>query len=104
MAANEIHLLDIGTVFEITLYDGAVILSGLDGATAKSILFEKPDGTTVEKTAAFKTDGLDGIIQYITLANDLDQEGNWKIQARVVLADGSWSSDIGKFKVYPNLD
>lgn len=102
MAAREIHEGDIGTIFEITLLDGDVIVD-LSGATAQSILFEKPDGTTVTQTSVFKTDGTDGIIQYATIADDLVPNGKWKIQAHVTLPTGSWKSDISKFTVYPNI-
>jgi hypothetical protein len=103
MAANEIHLGDIGTVFEVTLKDGDAIVD-VSTATAKTIYFLKPNGTTlVAKSADFKSDGSDGIIQYTTVANDLDELGKWKIQARVILPTGTWSSDLDTFKVHDNL-
>jgi hypothetical protein len=66
-------------------------------------LFSKPDGAVVEKTAVFSTDGSDGKIRYITVDGDLDAIGKWKIQARVVMPTGSWSSNLSSFKVYGNL-
>lgn len=103
MAANEIHLDDIGTIFRVTLMDDTVA-ADVSGATEMYIIFSKPSGTTVQKTAVHYTDGTDGIIQYTTIADDLDETGNWKLQARVTLPSGTWSSDTQKFKVYPNLD
>lgn len=102
MAAKEIHLLDIGTIFRVTLMDDDIIVP-LNGAELKEIHFLKPDGVVVVKEADFYSDGADGIIEYITIANDLDQTGSWKIQAKVTLPTGTWSSDISKFKVYGNL-
>lgn len=103
MAANEIHIGDIGTIFEVTLMDDVVPVD-VNSATSKKIIFEKPDGTIVENDATFKTDGSDGIIRYTTsLASELDQKGNWKIQANVTLPIGQWSSDIDRFKVYENI-
>jgi hypothetical protein len=104
MACNveEIHLYDIGTSFEITLKDCDVVVD-VSSASLKEIIFKKPDKTTVTKTADFKTDGTDGIIQYITVLDDLDQKGSWYIQAKVTLPTGTWSSNTEKFKVYPNL-
>jgi hypothetical protein len=102
MAANEIHLQDIGTVFEVTLLDGVDIVD-LTGASAQSIVFLLPDKSVVTKTSVFKTNGTDGIIQYVTLADDLSQIGKWKLQAVVVLPTGIWSSDISEFKVHDNL-
>ena len=101
--AEEIHLDDVGTVFEVELQENDVTLD-ISAATTKALLFQKPDGTVVTQTAAFTTDGSDGKIQYITVADDLDQSGNWKLQARVTLPTGTWSSSTSKFKVYGNLD
>lgn len=103
MAANEIHIGDIGTIFELTLMDDVVVVD-ISTATVLSIHFAKPDATTVTVTASLVTDGTDGKIQYITPdANFLDQTGGWKIQGKVTLSTGTWSSDISTFKVYKNL-
>ena len=102
ICTQEIHLNDIGTVFRLTIYDGSSILD-VSSASVKEIIFQKPDGTSVTKTAAFYTDGTDGIIQYTTITNDLDATGTWKIQAKVTLPGGTWSSCTQKFKVYANL-
>ena len=104
---TEIHLDDIGTAFRITLKDDDVIVD-LQATTVKNIIFTKPTvngiaGETVTKEAVFYTNGTDGVIQYITIADDLDVLGTWKIQAFITLPTGSWSSSIEKFKVYENL-
>jgi hypothetical protein len=99
----EIHVGDIGTAFEITLMDCDVVVD-ISTASTKSIVFKKPNKAVVSQTAAFKTDGTDGILQYLSQANDLDQKGTWSIQAIVEFPSGDkWSSDIAKFKVYENL-
>jgi hypothetical protein len=104
MAANEIHVGDIGTTFEITMYDGDAIVN-LSGANTLQMFFLKPDGsTTLTKTATLVTDGTDGKLKYVTVANDLDTAGTWKIQARIQFdASNDWKSDISKFKVFPNI-
>jgi hypothetical protein len=101
MAADEVHVGDVGTTFILTVTDGTAV--DVSGATTKQILFGKPNGSTVTKTAAFTTDGTDGKVQYSTVANDLDMAGVWNIQAYVVLAAGSWHSDVTSFVVYPNV-
>ena len=101
--AEEIHLYDIGTVFEVTLQEDDVDLD-ISAATLATIIFVKPDGEVVAQEAEFTTDGTDGKIQYTTIADDLDQTGKWRIQARVALPTGTWSSSRSSFKVYPNLD
>ncbi len=101
-STEEIHLGDIGTIFEITLKDCDEVVD-LSGATSKLIIFKKPDKIVVTQTASFSTDGTDGIIQYATVLDDLDQTGFWYIQANVTLPSGTWSSEITRFKVYKNL-
>jgi hypothetical protein len=99
---QEIHIGDIGTVFEIELKDCLTVVN-ISSATVKQIIFQKPTGEVLTKTAIFSTDGTDGKLRYITVANDLDLAGTWKIQAKVVLSSGTWSSNVEKFKVYSNL-
>ena len=103
MAAEEIHLNDIGTIFELTVKDGDATLD-ISTALSMVILFKKPSGTVVTQTAVYQTDGTDGIMQYVTQTGDLDEVGGWKIQGRVQLPTGHWSSDTHSFKVYANLD
>ena len=103
MAVEEIHQYDIGTIFRMTVKSGDDAVD-ISGATEKYILFKKPDATVVTQDAEFLTDGSDGIIQYTTVEDDLDLTGKWKIQARVILSSGTWSSDIGEFTVYKNVD
>ena len=104
MAENEIHLNDIGTIFEITLKDDAGLVD-LTGATTTDLKFKKPDDdeTLVTKPGIPDGDPTSGILRYTTIADDLDVLGNWQIQVFLVLPGGSWSSDIGTFKVWENL-
>lgn len=103
MAANEIHLYDVGTVFEITMMDDDVV-QDLSLANTMEIIFEKPDKTKVTNIASWSDDGVDGKMRYVvSAADELDQKGNWKIQGVVTFPVGKWSSDIDKFKVYENL-
>lgn len=99
---QEVHLNDIGTIFRITLLSGSTAVD-VSGASSKYILFRKPDGTTLQKTATFYTDGSDGIVEYTAVSGDLNATGTWKIQARVTLTNGTWSSNQESFKVYPNI-
>ncbi len=77
-----------GAVVLITLtmkdQDGAVI--DISTASAKKIVFEKPDNTTVEQTADFVTTGTDGKIKFQTSSTDLTQAGLWQLQGKVTVA------------------
>jgi len=101
--ACEIHLGDIGTAFRLTIVDCDGQAIDVSGASVKSIVFLKPDKTTVTRPAVLFTDGVDGVIEYISVADDLDQLKTWKIQSVVTLPTGTWSSNIEKFKVHDNL-
>lgn len=100
--AEEIHEGDIGTIFTINLTDCDVAVD-LTGHTSLQIIFAKPDGTSVTKTASDSGTPTDGIITYTTISGDLDQDGVWRIQAKVTIPAGTFSSDIEKFRVYPNI-
>jgi hypothetical protein len=102
MAQDEIHKNDVGTVFELTIKDGQATVD-VSTTTAKQIIFRKPDGSTLTKTAAFVTDGTDGKIKYTTIAGDLDSSGIWEYQAKVTFSGGAWSADIKTFRVHDNL-
>ena len=100
---EEIHIGDIGTIFEITLMDDLAVVN-VAPASEMLIIFTKPDGSKVINAAKLTGDGSDGKIRYvITLSTELDQNGSWKIQANVTLPSGQWSSNIDRFRVYKNL-
>lgn len=100
--ADEIHLGDVGTVFRVNLVDCGVAVD-LTGYTALNIIFQKPDNSTVTQTATLFGAATGGVIEYTTIADDLDQTGIWRLQAEVTLPTGKWRSDIEKFRVYANL-
>lgn len=99
---EEIHRYDIGTVLKVTLMEGDAILS-IAAASVRKIKLRKPSGEVVEKTASLFTDGTDGIMTYTTIADDLDETGEWKIQAYVEIG-GHWHSSTDTFRVFPNLN
>jgi len=102
----EIHINDIGTIFEVTIVDCQVppVFVDVSSATVlKEIHFRRPDNTAFSRDAVFKTDGTDGIIQYTTILDDLDFEGPWNIQGKVMLTGGTWHSELGSFDVIANL-
>lgn len=100
--ASEIHVGDIGTIFRVTIKDDGVVVN-VSSVDSKVIYLQKPDGTTLTKTASYYTDGTDGIIQYVTESGDLDQAGTWQIQAKIDFGTDVFSTDIQKFKVIRNL-
>lgn len=107
MAKETIQVGDIGTVFLFPITDGGTVLD-LSSATVKQIKFRKPKtatlaAETVIKTAAFATNGLDGVLQYTTVLNDIDRKGTWSVQAYVEIPNWKGHSDIKIFIVGDNL-
>ena len=104
---EELHVGDIGTIVRATINDtdaaGTASVFNASGAITKQLIFRKPDGTKLTKSAAFTTDGTDGKMQYTTISGDLDTAGAWNIQAYLVTSSGTWYSSVGSFKVYENL-
>lgn len=108
MAADEIHVGDIGTVFTITIYDGTTavdISSASFTSTARQLLFRKPDGTISTQTAALTSGGTNGSLSFTAPSTLFDSDGTWKVQAVLMLgtSTATYHSDIYIFRVYPNL-
>jgi hypothetical protein len=100
---SQLHVGDKNFTFAVTITEDCQPID-ISSATDIDIIFSKPDGTSVIKSAVFVTDGTDGKIKYITIDNDIDQAGVWKIQAVVTLGTGSlYHSAVKTFKVFCNI-
>lgn len=80
---------DIGTLINVD------VGSDVTGATTRKIKYIKPDGESGEWNATISTQYL----QYTTVDEDLDQVGDWIIQAYVVTPSGSWHGETARFEV-----
>lgn len=85
MSSETISLGDIGTDLQITITENGVP-ANLSSASAIEIELIKPDGQVLTKSASFITDGLDGKIRYITVADDIDQIGTWSYRGIVTFS------------------
>jgi hypothetical protein len=100
---SDIHLGDIGTVFILTIMDGAAVVD-ISAATTMEIIMTDPSSGKTTHTAQKTTDGTDGKMEYATTAaNVLDEIGTWQWQGRVVLPTGDWKTNILTFAVLDNL-
>lgn len=102
MAANEIHVDDVGTEFRVLVKDGSTTLD-LSTSSTLDYKFLKPSGTQITRTGSFLNDGTDGYIKYITVSGDIDEIGTWKFQVFIEIDGGSWHSDMHSFKVHRNI-
>lgn len=100
--AEAVHVGDTGTVFEATIKSAGVAVD-LSSAGTLQLIFQKPDGTLLQKTAVYTGNGTDGRIQYVTVAADLTTPGVWHLQGRIVIGTNEWRTNVQTFTVYPNL-
>lgn len=102
MANSEIHVGDTGIDFLITVMDGTSVLN-LSLASATVLRLQKPSGEYITRNMRMHTNGTDGKLVYTFVGSDLDQEGTWRFQIYLIVGAEQKSSNISRFKVYPNL-
>lgn len=100
--AAEIHI-DDEPILRATVKDQDGTVVNIAAATGMQIIIKKPSAVSVARTAILTTDGLDGKMEYQTVANELDETGEWQRQGKVVLAGKPFSSDLFLFPVEANL-
>lgn len=100
MSLNAIVAGDYGQVIKLTFIDTdtdlAADISGY--TTSQSMIFEDPDGTQTTKTAAFDSDGTDGIIKY-TVDADFLTAGQWRVKGQVASGAAKLTTLWGLFLV-----
>jgi hypothetical protein len=102
--ACSLRLNNIGVLIKVTINDcGTDSAVDISTATTKQLIFTKPSGTKVTKSASFFTTGTDGILTYTTVSGDLDEIGTWQFQGYVVIGTNEFTSTIDTFKVERNL-
>lgn len=101
MSLDNIIKDDYGQTIELTFIDvdtnAAADISGY--STTKQMIFTAPDGTETTKTATFKTDGTDGIIEYTVESAFIDDEGGWQVRGKVSGASATLSTVLETFIV-----
>lgn len=97
------HLNDVGSVLEITIFNGIVPMN-LSQATQLQLQLRKPDGSAnILRTAQKVTDGTDGKICYTWIAGDLDMAGTWRLMIYIEAPGFALHSDILRFDIDKNL-
>ena len=92
---------DYGQVAKITFIDvdtdAAADISNY--TTAQQMIFTHPSGISYTKTAAFDSDGTDGIIKYTIDVGLFNKAGWWKVRGRVNRAAATLSTAEHVFEV-----
>jgi len=102
MAKGEIRVGQIlPLIFLVKDQDDQIV--NLAPASSKKIVIRKPDLDEITVDASFTLDGTDGYMQYVTIEENLAQEGDYKAQGIVVVAGITYPSDIVDFHVHANL-
>jgi hypothetical protein len=80
---------DVGTLIQVD------VGSDITGASEHQIKYVKPNGVASFWDATVSTQYL----RYTTVDGDLDQIGEWTIQAKVTVAGGTWHGEVTRFEV-----
>ncbi len=94
----------IGTTILLTMLDEEGDALDLATATDLKVRIGNPDGTVVEHDALLHTDGIDGVLAYVTEGIDLDDVGTHKMQGFATVDGEVKISTIASFKVLANLE
>jgi len=94
---------DVGVAIIVSVVDQDGDPVDLHTATSLIIRLGAPDGTAVDKTAIFVSDGSDGQIVYTTVAEDLDQAGEYEIQGIVTMGGATKSTAVSTLQVLENV-
>lgn len=86
---------------EIVDQDGEAV--DLSEATGLQFWLLAPDGSSRPIPAAFTSNGMDGLIQYITTSQDLTEAGTWGIQAQLQFNTSFILTRWYYFAVLPNV-
>src|SRR3990172_6653069 len=97
---------DQGVRVIVAVVDGYGNPVDLRGASAKTIKFLKPDGTTYDATAVFLSNGYDGRVLFTStsLLPPFNQAGAWWVQAAVTVGGKRQHTQWGAFSVERNID
>lgn len=91
---------DFGQPMDMTVRDVdtglAVDISGY--STEQVFVFKGPDGEVTEKEAEFKTDGVDGIIRYVT-EDGFFTSGYWRVRGRLSSGTARLTTTEHRFKI-----
>lgn len=98
------HLTERNKYIEVEFVDDAGAPIPISTATTKQIVIRKPGEAAEALTAVFTTNGTDGKIRYNATASDFfDAKGEWAHYGIAEAAGFRWITEIGYFKVDPNL-
>ena len=97
---------NVGTSIQVTIKDQSGIVVNLSTSTTRKLFLRKPEpasGTVLIKAASLVGGGTGGIMEYVTVAGDLDVPGAWGLQAKYINSVGTYYTNVVPLPVLPNL-
>ncbi len=99
----------VGEVGSNLILDTGVLIGS---ATQQYIIYRKPDGVTSGSfsgslfSSYSQLDGQIGtyFVSHTLLAGDIDQPGEWRMQAFVASISGTWLGEMVKINIYGNFE
>ena len=82
MALSQIQADDYGWALNLTIEQDGVAVD-ISSYTTLQYIFSDPSGNDTTKTAAFNSDGTDGVLTYTIEDGLIDEAGRWLVRARV---------------------
>lgn len=76
---------DIGTIFEATITDQSGVAINISSATTITFKFKTPDGSLLSRAGTLHESGTTGKCCYTTVADDLNQTGEWFLQVYIAI-------------------
>lgn len=97
---TDIHVGDYGSVGRLTVTEDGTAVD-ISSFTTLQFVFRGPDGEQTTKTAAFDTNGVNGVLAYTIEDGLFDEAGAWAVRAKASKTGVSVSSDWIEFDVHP---
>lgn len=91
----------VGLIFRARWRDQKKNLISLIGATTLEMEFKKPDLNKFLRTAFLP--GGKGLMDYVSIALDLNAEGDWEVQGHFITPTLDLWGPVHKFEVFANI-
>lgn len=93
----------VGANIEYTVLDANGDPKDISTATIKKLIFKKPNGVTLEKTADFTNTGSDGKLKITSIDGDLQPYGIFQVQALLTIGTFNSRTKTDTFPVERNV-
>ena len=101
--AFQLQVGNVGSLIRMTVVDQDGEPVDVSAATL-TLYLRRPDDSVLVKTPTLTSGGVDGRIQYATVANDLIKPGGpYSLQVKVVIGGNTYFSTILILQISPNI-